>query len=180
MCSKINELTFVAMMKKLSNFYSDFGLNEKQTSAWFPYFRNYTDVELGEAIQLHIKNEVWNPTVASLTKYIKQVAVQQFELDNGSSEKIVEGIIRELSSTGIIYNPDKYFEAVKNKFGEVAERVAQDYKTDLKGLTIDGTPFLKQRMIKTYNSYLEREVTGANNMFEALETQSKLKIESKE
>ena len=74
---------FKAYILKLITFYPTWKIdinNSIVMKTWFDMFEDITGKAFAEAVDNHIKKEIYNPTVASILKYVKKEEVLKLPL----------------------------------------------------------------------------------------------------
>lgn len=154
----LNPEYFAKTMLTLQQAYTNFNLTKEQLEVWYNFFKNCTEQEFKDMVQVFLNTNIYPPLGAN---HIKQVYYDEMkkqlkdrEMTADEAWNLVRGAIRIHSP---YYSPDKYIDYIKRQ-NEVAGKLAEEYLHEINGATTEQLDFLATRFKKSYEVMLQRKV----------------------
>lgn len=151
---------FIQVMKTLIKSYSNFNLDREQLEIWYTHFKNCSEKEFKEMIQVFITSSIYPPLGAN---HIKQVyndeMKKQIQSNEVNSDRGWEIVIEAIRLHGLSYewNVKKALDYIKEKGNDELVEVTQQYFRELENLQSNDT-FLMNNFKKSYEVMIKRKV----------------------
>ena len=149
---------FIAGINKIGNLFINFKLTEEQAKAWYEMFKNYTEEQYKKMIRMFLENSDFPPqSPRSITKYYEGAINDAISQSNPTPDKAWQTVVQGIRAHGLTYNPDKFYEYIKQHGGELTEQCARDFHRELQQLEV-GDTFTAHAFKNAYKTYLQRDI----------------------